>query len=142
MTFSDCLADVCLVVLSVLFPPLPVWIISGICSCDSFINILLSLLGFLPGVLHSWYIISSSERRAWMYRGNHSRTAHDIENQIPRHGSPQGHHCHHHYHIRADNVSQNSSTPMTYPNYGSTNNDVDNPPAYSEVERGINKVQT
>lgn len=43
---------------SVFFPPLPVWIRRGFCSCDSLINILLCLLGYLPGLIHSWYIIA------------------------------------------------------------------------------------
>jgi len=31
----------------------------GLCSADSFINLALCCLGFLPGLLHAWYIISS-----------------------------------------------------------------------------------
>jgi hypothetical protein len=31
---------------------------TGICSADSLINILLCMLGFLPGLLHAWYIIA------------------------------------------------------------------------------------
>ncbi|KAK9383098.1 uncharacterized protein V2V93DRAFT_120636 [Kockiozyma suomiensis] len=51
-------ADVFLVLLAILFPPLPVWIKRGICSADSLINIALCMLGFIPGLLHSWYIIA------------------------------------------------------------------------------------
>lgn len=29
----------------------------GVCSADSLINIVLSCVGFLPGLLHAWYII-------------------------------------------------------------------------------------
>lgn len=35
-----------------------VWIKSGICTADSLINILLCTLGYIPGLLHAWYIIS------------------------------------------------------------------------------------
>jgi uncharacterized membrane protein YqaE (UPF0057 family) len=35
-----------------------VWVKCGICSADSLINILLCCLGFVPGLLHSWYIIA------------------------------------------------------------------------------------
>lgn len=35
-----------------------VWVKTGICSADSLINICLCLLGFLPGLLHAWYIIA------------------------------------------------------------------------------------
>lgn len=53
-----CNADVFLAFLAILFPPLSVWIKRGICSADSFINIALCMLGFLPGLLHAWYIIA------------------------------------------------------------------------------------
>ena len=35
-----------------------VWIKRGICSADALINLLLCLLGFIPGLLHAWYIIA------------------------------------------------------------------------------------
>jgi len=53
-----CGSDIFLGLIAVLFPPLPVWIKRGICSADSFINIGLCCLGFLPGLLHAWYIIA------------------------------------------------------------------------------------
>lgn len=34
-----------------------VWVKRGVCSADSLINIALCCLGFLPGLLHAWYII-------------------------------------------------------------------------------------
>lgn len=40
------------------FPsPVPVFIKRGISSADFWINILLCLLGFFPGLLHCYYII-------------------------------------------------------------------------------------
>ncbi|KAL1876446.1 hypothetical protein Daus18300_002690 [Diaporthe australafricana] len=53
-----CSSDIFLGVLAIIFPPLPVWVKCGICSADSVINILLCVLGFLPGLLHAWYIIA------------------------------------------------------------------------------------
>lgn len=53
-----CSSDIFLGVLAILFPPLAVWVKRGICSADSLINILLCCLGFLPGLLHAWYIIA------------------------------------------------------------------------------------
>ncbi|KAF2873732.1 hypothetical protein BDV95DRAFT_666782 [Massariosphaeria phaeospora] len=53
MCGTDCL----LMLLSVLFAPIGVWVKRGICSADSLINIALCCLGVLPGVLHAWYII-------------------------------------------------------------------------------------
>jgi len=51
-------ADIFLALIAVLFPPVAVWIKRGICSCDSMINILLCLLGYIPGLIHAWYIIA------------------------------------------------------------------------------------
>ncbi|KAJ4387102.1 hypothetical protein N0V93_007689 [Gnomoniopsis smithogilvyi] len=53
-----CSPDIFLGLLAVLFPPLPVWVKCGICSADSVINILLCCLGYVPGLLHAWYIIA------------------------------------------------------------------------------------
>lgn len=53
-----CCCDFILVLLALVFPPLPVWIKCGICSAESVINICLCLLGYLPGVVHAIYIIA------------------------------------------------------------------------------------
>jgi len=52
-----CGTDCFLFFLSIFFPPIGVWVKRGICSADSLINIALCCLGFLPGLLHAWYII-------------------------------------------------------------------------------------
>lgn len=62
-----CSADIFLAILAVLFPPLPVWVKCGICSVDSLINILLSVLGFIPGLLHAWYIIAKYPEPPYEY---------------------------------------------------------------------------
>ncbi|KAI9862232.1 MAG: hypothetical protein M1824_001613 [Vezdaea acicularis] len=53
-----CTSDIFLGLLAILFPPLAVWVKRGICSVDSLINIALCCLGFIPGLLHAWYIIA------------------------------------------------------------------------------------
>ncbi|KUI57490.1 Plasma membrane proteolipid 31 [Cytospora mali] len=53
-----CTSDLFLGLLALLFPPLPVWVKCGICSADSLLNILLCMLGYVPGLLHAWYIIA------------------------------------------------------------------------------------
>lgn len=53
-------SNLLLAVLAVLFPPLPVWIKRSLCSADSLINIALCCLGFIPGLLHAWYIIATT----------------------------------------------------------------------------------
>ncbi|KAI7976763.1 hypothetical protein EIK77_009994 [Talaromyces pinophilus] len=81
-----CGADIFLAVLAVFFPPIAgrfshvpvnpfiaamrffsslkslanyllVWIKVGLCTADSIINIALCCLGYIPGLLHAWYII-------------------------------------------------------------------------------------
>ncbi|CAK9441804.1 uncharacterized protein LODBEIA_P56720 [Lodderomyces beijingensis] len=47
-----------LVFIGFFFPPIPVAVKRGVCSADFWINILLCLLGFFPGLLHCYYIIS------------------------------------------------------------------------------------
>ncbi|EMC91817.1 hypothetical protein BAUCODRAFT_116849 [Baudoinia panamericana UAMH 10762] len=53
-----CGTDIFLGLLAILFPPLAVWVKKGLCSADSLINLALCCLGFLPGLLHAWYIIA------------------------------------------------------------------------------------
>ncbi|OJJ50805.1 hypothetical protein ASPZODRAFT_126753 [Penicilliopsis zonata CBS 506.65] len=52
-----CSSDIFLAILAVFFPPISVWIKVGICTADSIINIALCCLGYIPGLLHAWYII-------------------------------------------------------------------------------------
>ncbi|EKD18267.1 uncharacterized protein L3040_004775 [Drepanopeziza brunnea f. sp. 'multigermtubi'] len=53
-----CSPDIFLGLIAILFPPLAVWVKTGLCSADSLINICLCMLGFVPGLLHAWYIIA------------------------------------------------------------------------------------
>lgn len=50
--------DWLLAFIGVFLPFVPVWIKRGFCSADFWINIALCLLGFLPALIHAWYIIS------------------------------------------------------------------------------------
>ncbi|KAL4787999.1 hypothetical protein BJX76DRAFT_316784 [Aspergillus varians] len=52
-----CGSDLFLAILAIFFPPVSVWIKLGLCTADSFINIALCCLGYIPGLLHAWYII-------------------------------------------------------------------------------------
>ncbi|KAK4153628.1 hypothetical protein C8A00DRAFT_33649 [Chaetomidium leptoderma] len=49
-------SDICKIIFAVILPPLGVFLE---CGCDSrlFINIILTLLGYLPGIIHALYII-------------------------------------------------------------------------------------
>ena len=52
---------------SVLLTFFPVWVKCGICSADSFINILLCILGYIPGLFHAWYIIAKFPEPPYEY---------------------------------------------------------------------------
>ncbi|KAI5952524.1 hypothetical protein KGF54_003391 [Candida jiufengensis] len=139
-----CLSDLCLIVLSIFFPPLPVWIRRGVCSTDSLINILLCMLGFFPGLIHSWYIIAKypphlqydeNNKIYYVYRN-------DLENQTQH----QQAHCHHHHHHCEGEERSIRNEPNGAPqiNYGAVNEGSSNgrvgqaPPEYSEYD---NKTQ-
>jgi len=74
-----CSTDIFLGLVAVLFPPVSVWVKRGLCSADSIINILLCVLGYIPGLLHAWYIIAKYPEPPY---------DHDYENipQDPEHG--------------------------------------------------------
>ncbi|KAI9598409.1 plasma membrane proteolipid 3 [Syncephalis fuscata] len=48
--------DICKFACAVIFPPLGVLFERG-CGCDLLINIGLTLLGYIPGIIHACYII-------------------------------------------------------------------------------------
>lgn len=49
-------SDICKIILAVIFPPAGVFLERG-CNADFWINCLLTLLGYLPGIVHALYII-------------------------------------------------------------------------------------
>lgn len=119
-----CCCDCVLVLLAIIFPPLPVWIKRGLCSTDSLINIILTLLGYLPGLIHSFYIIAKypdleggvviidEESGRVVTRGRDGVRVVRLQH-------------HHHQHNHFENNQANNNR-----NYGSTD-----PPAYAELDR-------
>ncbi|KAL4069854.1 hypothetical protein V8B97DRAFT_645286 [Scleroderma yunnanense] len=49
-------SDVVLILVAIIFPPAAAGFITG-CSCDLFINICLTILGYIPGHLHAFWLI-------------------------------------------------------------------------------------
>ncbi|KAI5467173.1 plasma membrane proteolipid 3 [Mariannaea sp. PMI_226] len=49
-------SDICKIILAVILPPLGVFLERG-CGADFCINVLLTILGYLPGIIHALYII-------------------------------------------------------------------------------------
>ncbi|KKK16857.1 hypothetical protein P175DRAFT_0497782 [Aspergillus ochraceoroseus IBT 24754] len=154
-----CGSDIFLAILAVFFPPVSVWIKVGVCTADSFINIALCCLGYVPGLLHAWYIILKYPEPDYddpTYEPvSNGRT--DVEN---------GHVTY--YYVSREPVqrppqrdygtmpSQTASNPQPnpqsqaqqpdqQPHAGSSSQAHDDsrpPPTYAEAVRGDNKVQT
>ena len=55
-------SDICLIVLAVFLPPVAVALERG-CGADLLINILLTLLGHIPGIIHAIYVILRHRER-------------------------------------------------------------------------------
>jgi len=49
-------SDILLILVAILFPPAAAAFITG-CSCDLLINICLTILGFIPGHIHAFWLI-------------------------------------------------------------------------------------
>ncbi|EXJ84375.1 hypothetical protein A1O3_05042 [Capronia epimyces CBS 606.96] len=157
--------DIFLGLIAILFPPIAVWIKSGICSCDSLINILLCLLGYLPGLLHAWYIIARNPERDFDYESipdaesqrvtyyfvraqpapprsygtqAHNRPAPPPPKPQNRPAQPGDRH--------AGEASTRPAPPPPSqpegPSVGAGSEEPGAPPSYSEVVKGDNKIQT
>ncbi|KAI8959015.1 hypothetical protein F5Y11DRAFT_18657 [Daldinia sp. FL1419] len=147
-----CSADLFLGLLAILFPPLPVWVKTGLCSADSIINVLLCVLGYLPGLIHAWYIISKfpesyeydavpqdSERARVTYvfvepqpQARPQAQPKHASNSQPNYGATTTNNNHHHHHN--NNVSSSSAGP--------SHEDAHAPPTYAEAVKGDHKIQT
>jgi len=56
ITMAFTASDLCKIFFAIILPPLGVFLERG-CNADFFINILLTILGFIPGIIHALYII-------------------------------------------------------------------------------------
>ncbi|KEF55626.1 uncharacterized protein A1O9_08376 [Exophiala aquamarina CBS 119918] len=164
--------DIFLGFLAILFPPIAVWIKSGICSADSLINILLCCLGYIPGLIHAWYIISRNPEQDYDYEAipnaeNGERVTYYYVRHEPgrldygtaqQQGQGQN---------RPAPPPPNTKSKPTYSGYSNTSNGQGSsrpappppqpaegpsvgaggeepgaPPSYSEVVKGDNKIQS
>ncbi|KAI1362674.1 hypothetical protein F5Y08DRAFT_267947 [Xylaria arbuscula] len=48
-------SDICKIILAIILPPLGVFLERG-CGADFLINILLTILGYIPGIIHALYV--------------------------------------------------------------------------------------
>jgi uncharacterized membrane protein YqaE (UPF0057 family) len=53
-------SDICKFIFAIILPPLGVFLERG-CGADLLINICLTILGYIPGILHALYVVCSSQ---------------------------------------------------------------------------------
>ncbi|KUI52514.1 Plasma membrane proteolipid 3 [Cytospora mali] len=53
-------SDIFKIILAIILPPLGVFLERG-CGADLLINILLTILGYIPGIIHALYVLASSD---------------------------------------------------------------------------------
>ncbi|GAM85082.1 hypothetical protein ANO11243_030850 [Dothideomycetidae sp. 11243] len=147
-----CGSDIFLGILALLFPPLPVWIKRGICSADSLINIALCMLGVLPGLIHSWYIIAAYPDPTYDELAQHDAEQGRVTYYYIQQGqAPPSNSQQHHggygtvqpaqtqggqYQNQQDAMAQGQGQPGS-----SSQPNPDAPPPYQESIRADNKVQ-
>lgn len=140
MCSSDCL----LVILAIIFPPLPVWVKKGLCSADSLINIVLSCVGFLPGLIHAWYIISITPDEYEYHpvaTSDPERDAHVSYYYVSGpHANPPLQEQQHQPNYGTTGSAQGNATGQgTVVEQGSSREDI--PPSYNDTIKGDNKLQ-
>ncbi|ERT03214.1 hypothetical protein HMPREF1624_01520 [Sporothrix schenckii ATCC 58251] len=121
-------ADIFLGLLALLFPPLAVWVKRGICSADSVINILLCVLGYIPGLIHAWYIIAKFPEPDYEYEvlnqdaENNGRVTYVVVHGSRQHGSGRGTNANNRHHVTtngpagADSNAVQSAAPKIQDN--------------------------
>lgn len=126
-TNNDPQAGCCEAIIAIFLPPLAVLLRRG-CSGSFLLNILLTILGWLPGVIHAWIVIlaepskrhrssHSNNYHSSSYAGRHHHSHHHHHGGSS-HGSGHGHHHHHHqghtgrHHARPPRRSYDRGAPM------------------------------
>lgn len=138
--------------------PIPtVWIKVGICTADSIINLLLCTLGYIPGLLHAWYIIAKNpELNDDEYEpidGGESRVTYYYVDQQPprrRQGEPQAQYEQQQqqqqrgYGTQGQGdvlAGQNQSLQQPGGQWRAESREGQVPPSYEQAVKGDHKVQ-
>ncbi|KAK1543920.1 hypothetical protein CPAR01_04553 [Colletotrichum paranaense] len=123
-----CSADIFLGLLALLFPPLPVWVKRGICGADSIINILLCLLGYIPGLIHAWYIIAKFPEPDYEYESvpQQDREGGRVTYVFVHGNGPNGNGPHTQQPRQQPRPSQHGGKGNGAVGYGTTNNSSNN----------------
>lgn len=129
----------------------------GICTADSIINLALCCLGYIPGLLHAWYIIIKNpepDHDDVVYEpisGNAApgqdvesgRVAYYYVSHQPQ-PAPQPQRSYGTVGSQSQSQGQHAPKPNNQESGGSSAQQSDSrpPPTYAEAVRGDNKVQT
>ena len=113
-----------------------VWVKRGICSADSVINIIFCVLGFIPGLLHAWYIIAKfPDEYEYEYEQLPDRERQPRRVVYVVQGQPQGQ-------PRPQRQRQTGYGTQQDAVAGGSSHDQSVPPSYADVVAGDNKVQS
>ncbi|KAI5920204.1 putative stress response RCI peptide [Camillea tinctor] len=150
-----CGPDLFLGLLAILFPPLAVWVKCGICSADSLINVLLCVLGYIPGLLHAWYVIAKfpdgndyervpedneEGHVTYVFVQSPGGQPRRTQRQPRPQPQPQGDMD---YGTNAGASSSSAPPPGPHHNHNSEgSHGGPAPPSYAEAVQGDNKIQT
>ncbi|KAF5340231.1 hypothetical protein D9611_007933 [Ephemerocybe angulata] len=86
-------SDVLLILVAILFPPAAAAIVTG-CSCDLLINILLTILGYIPGHIHAFWLIYKKIQAEERYgNGGFQYIGSGQYEPLYPGGHPEGHHA-------------------------------------------------
>ncbi|KAI9511665.1 hypothetical protein F5148DRAFT_1169538 [Russula earlei] len=86
-TMSLRASDVLLILVAIIFPPAAAAFVTG-CSCDLLINICLTILGYLPGHIHAFWLIYRRMKAEEIYgRGQYVYIGNGTYQPIP-HAQP------------------------------------------------------
>ncbi|CAL5870534.1 uncharacterized protein PFLUO_LOCUS4773 [Penicillium psychrofluorescens] len=146
-----CSSDCFLAILAIFFPPIAVWVKRGICTADSIINIALCLLGYIPGLIHAFYIIfkypeGDYDDAAYEPIPGGASQRRDLENggvtyyYVPR--QPLQHPSQQRSYGTVPQGQQAAPKPSDQPEGGAGSSSAQAPPTYAEAVKGDNKVQT
>ncbi|KAL4894743.1 hypothetical protein BDV59DRAFT_174902 [Aspergillus ambiguus] len=154
-----CGSDIFLGILAIFFPPVSVWIKVGVCTADSIINLALCCLGYVPGLLHAWYIIlkypepdyddpnyepiaGGSNRRGDVENG--SITYYYVSHQPMQPPPSQRGYGTLNPQSQSQSPKPAGANPPSAPGAGASSSHAEDarpPPTYAEAVRGDNKIQ-
>jgi uncharacterized membrane protein YqaE (UPF0057 family) len=162
-----CSPDMFLGLVAILFPPLAgmrhfprcgerrltifaVWVKCGICSADSLINLCLCMLGYLPGLLHAWYIIAKFPENDYEYLNQDAESGRVRYIIVQSEGS--NHRVPANQTSKPSNQGYGATATMEPPTHQQQNGAWDNgqegsstggvPPSYEQAVKGDHKIQS